>query len=115
MITINNIDIKNILNNLNCVYKVNDNYFVIFMEPNKFKELGYNELGFVINKTDKWLRNATNEDLKDATVANKIVRVYKRTGFKWRTKIRTLMYIVNSTFYKSKVGTLCLEQNTFKQ
>jgi hypothetical protein len=26
-----------------------------------------------------------------------------------------LMYIVNSTFYKSKVGTLCLEQNTFKQ
>ena len=105
MITINNIDIRNILNNLNCVYKVNDNYFVIFMEPNKFKELGYNELGFVINKTD----------LKDATVANKIVRVYRRTGFKWRTKIRTLMYIVNNTFYKSKVGTLCLEQNTYKQ
>ena len=105
MTIIENIDLKNILENLDSIaYKIKENSYAIFMEPNKFKEYGYLELGFMINKTEDWLKNADAEVLKDATNAGKIVRVTRKTGVKWRVKVTTLMYIVNSTFYNTKIG-----------
>ena len=91
MTIIENIDLKNIINNLDSI-------------AYKFKEYGYNELGFMINKTEDWLANATKEQLKDAVTANKIVRVTRKTGVKWNMKVTTLLYIVSSTFYNSKIG-----------
>ena len=105
MTIIENIDLKNISNNLDSIaYKFKENDYAIFMQPDKFKEYGYNELGFMINKTEDWLVNATKEQLKDAVTANKIVRVTRKTGVKWNMKVTTLLYIVSSTFYNSKIG-----------
>lgn len=111
---INDIDVNAILNNFenmeSSAYKLKENNYAVFIEPDYFKQYGYNELGFMINKTEDWLKNATKEDLKDATTANKIIRVTRKTGVKWQMKVTTLMYIVNSTFYKSKIGNfLCSE------
>ena len=105
MTIIENIDLKNIINNLDSIaYKFKENDYAIFTQPDKFKEYGYNELGFMINKTEDWLVNATKEQLKDAVTANKIVRVTRKTGVKWNMKVTTLLYIVSSTFYNSKIG-----------
>lgn len=110
---INNIDIRQILNNFkesnSSAYKINNDNYAIFIEPNWFKEYGYNELGFNINKTEEWLAKSSLSDIKDAVKANKVVRVTRKTGVKWRMEVKTLLYIVSSTFYKTKIGNLCLE------
>lgn len=105
MTIIENIDLSNILNNLDSIaYKIKENDYAVFMNPDKFKEYGYNDLGFMINKTEDWLINADSRDIKDAVTANKIVRITRKTGIKWNMKVTTLLYMISSTFYNSKIG-----------
>jgi hypothetical protein len=80
--------------------------YAVFMEPTFFKNFGYDQLGFCINKTEEWLKGADVDSLYDSVVAGKIVRVTRRTGSGNCTTVTTLMYIVSSTFYNKKIGKL---------
>lgn len=103
------IEIKNILDNLDkSAIKVKEGKlpeFAIFMEPNSFKDFGYNQLGFNITKTSEWLESATTDVLRDAVLANKIVRITQKHGHGIGLIVKTICYIVSSTFYNSKIGT----------
>jgi hypothetical protein len=103
------IDLKSILDNLGkTAIKVKEGKlpeYAIFMEPNSFKDFGYNQLGFNITKTSEWLESATKDILRDAILANKIVRVTQKSGHGIGLVVKTICYIVSSTFYNGKIGT----------
>ena len=72
--------------------------FAVFMSPEHYSKLP--NKGFMINKENKSLLNFTTDDFRKLVCSDRVIRIFSnsKNGFK------TIMYIVNSSFYTRRLG-----------
>lgn len=72
--------------------------FAVFISPEKYQSL--NKIGFIINKENKNILNLSNDEFRKLVCSDRVIRVYSKS----EDSIKTIMYIINSSFYTRRLG-----------
>lgn len=83
-----------------CVPMVARNHnYAVFLSPEEYKKLP--QLGFLINKENKYVLEYSNEDFRKLVCSDRVVRIYSRDE---KHRVKTIMYALNSSFYERRLG-----------